>query len=488
MNKIAHLLSIACVLGLTLGLNSCDDDDFLAPALTGFNPATQSATVNTLSFSWEAVKDATQYGYELTKEGQTTPVQADVTTKTSVTCTGLEPSTTYTLSVWAYGEYGKRRTSPVCTVTARTDDVIPLDAPQVTADAIGTSITLTWNAVNFASYYEVSYNDLEGNRQTQYVYDTTVTLRALPVGHYTFNVVAYPDAADAAHSQSLPAQADADAVQLDLWSAEGDYTSICTGNTEKRTIVAHADGTYTIKAWYGVEGYDLSFSVDASGNMTFIGPELEGEYVYVQTGTSEGELPINVSYCNFTGNQYNGYMYMYVWGSQAGYDEFSWGVPPVTVDDIVGTYSMSTSGYFYYDDWETFTYTDDEFEITKIDDNTVSVGDFYNEERYNAVLDGNAHTLTIQPCQAYDYYTLAASDDIASPVVGTIDSDGTITFKDWNFWYDGYTYMDSCVTTYSPTTQNATAVGHTLKARPSALPAKAHPARRPHGPKPQPRR
>ena len=88
-----------CLVGL---FTACDDDELVTTPLDAPAISVGAATVSTLTFSWDKVANVSQYAYEL-KDPQGEFVKGDVTTANSASFTGLQPNTTYTLDVWAYG-------------------------------------------------------------------------------------------------------------------------------------------------------------------------------------------------------------------------------------------------------------------------------------------------------------------------------------------------------------------------------------------------
>ena len=89
LNKIIRLLAI---IALATAMPSCSDEDALATALDTTQGETEKVTYNSLTFEWDKVEGATQYGYELYDNNGLLVVRS-VTGKNSVTIGDLQPAT-----------------------------------------------------------------------------------------------------------------------------------------------------------------------------------------------------------------------------------------------------------------------------------------------------------------------------------------------------------------------------------------------------------
>ncbi len=453
IKRLGALLAVALL--AVAGLTSCSSDDtktpLAAPTLTE-----GAKTVSSIVFNWQPVDGASQYAYEL-YDNQGAKVTADVTTTTTVVATGLKPQTQYTLKVWAFSPVdGNRSTSPIATITATTNEQIPLVAPTAaTAATVSGGVTITWPAVEHATAYKYSLS----NGTTGVTPTNSVTLTALERGTYTITLVA--TSSDETYADSEPFQFTFERTRAELWRKTGTYTAANLpdgSNTFTADIVAYDDGSYTIEAPYGVAGFNISFSVDADNNnaITPIGSLSYGGYEYFWVST-QYDLGMYCSggYSAFEGGKQKGEVWFYtiIYDAdgnevgEGGYDVFDWGGDTdVTVDKLCGTYAAATSSYDYFSsDWTLQEVNrTDEVTITKVSDNTVKISNFYGwEEDFIGTVDLEAKTITVQPTVWATYYTFADISSSTTPVVATYTDDLVITFQNFTAWYDGYSYIES---------------------------------------------
>jgi hypothetical protein len=437
--------SLLIALLATSGFTACsDDDDATLSALSSPVNENVTATVHTLTFSWDKVNDATQYAYEL-KNADGDVVAGDVTNKTSVYFSGLNDGATYTLDVWAYAkaysdQYSK---SKIATFTGTTVATKTLAAPQnLAANEKGT--TITWDAVEHADYYGYVVNN---STDTLYVYDTTLLLQGYSGGDYTISVFGvstdeeYPRAESASLSFTI--------VKQLLWSVDGNFSRY-DGTSSTRTLECYDDGSYKLKNWFDVDGYDLDFTANNDGTMTVKSnydavPYYGYDYYWVETTAWNNGSYLCPAYSSFY--IASGYVYFYIWDSGSfsgttGYDIFE--AKTVTADDFVGTYSDDS--YQWYDNawsgWGTTTVT-----AEKVDDKTLSfAGVAWNssdpwsaEIEYNAA--GFATGIIFKGGQIYStWYTLGDYYSDSADVTATFDSNLNITLSDYALWYGGYAY------------------------------------------------
>lgn len=450
--RLGMLLVVA--LFSTAMFTSCSDDDDLKTPLQQPSLMEGVKTVSSIAFSWEPVEGASQYAYELYDTNEQV-VLGGVTNTTSVLTTGLKPKTEYTLKVWAYSPVdGKHSTSPIATITSVTNPQIPLVAPTSAESATGNGgVTITWPAVEHATAYKYTLsNGTTGETSTN-----SVTLTSLAIGEYTISIVA--TSSDETYSDSEPFAFTFQRTKSELWRKDGVYTAANLpegSNKFNAEIVAYDDGSYTIVSPYGAKGFDISFTVDPESNeIKPIGTEsFSGyEYVWVSMQYDLGMFCGN-GYSGFDGNKQKGSVWFYAICYDAdgndvgegGQDTFTWGGDTeVTVDKLCGPYNAHVTGYDYFSSDYDLQEVDrtDEVTITKIDDTTVKISNFYGwGEDFTGTVDLDAKTITIQPVLWNIYYTFASIESATAPVVATFANDLTITFQNFTAWADGYSYIE----------------------------------------------
>ena len=447
---------------VTLGFTSCSDDDIVKSPLDTTSITEGSKTVSTLSFSWTPVAGAVQYAYELADQNGSV-VLAGITNTTSVVATGLKVNTTYTLNVWSYASLqGDKSTSPIATLKATTNDVVQLDAPQATWEQTSAGIVLTWPAVEHADYYEIIYGTFENDDLT-YIRTSTnsATLTGLPLGNHQVLIRSVTE--DENYSNSINFEFTVTRSKIEAWRTDAEYYSEALDQTFNCQVVGYDDGSLRIEGIYGTTDA-LDFYVDNENVIDGV-PEVvftnsysvsapyydfhAGDYticLYYQRGTgytgwengnsSKGELWYYI-YLYDKDNNYLG----------GGYDDVTWdtGAGGLTVDDIGGDYTEVTNCYDMTYDWATWTKVENQecdVKIEKIDDNTISIYNFYAwEETFTAKVDFDLRKITIDIKDDWGgYYTFCQYDAPDTPVVGTINEDGTITISNWTIWYADYSY------------------------------------------------
>lgn len=353
MKKFLLLIGVAAMMA------ACNDDDIYVfdspvvddPSLSG---GIDANTVSALTFSWQAVEGVNQYGYELTDpDGK---VQREgVTSETTIIFTKLSSSTTYTLTVEAYGANGvnTRRFS----MTGTTGDIISLSAPTgFTQSQEKGKITITWNEVANADHYFYTVTDAAGESIAEDTTDdNTISLSGLAIGDYTLTVYATSD--DETYSQSGTASYLFSRNREVTSTKEGTYESYLYGSWPCTMDICD-DGSYVIHNFMQVEGYDLEFSIGDDNAVQYLNYyEVYGQYRYVATGLEEAYYIAyyeGVDYSYYYHSEEEGSYVMlcaYYPGDDAGgYDYFRWDVPtpePPTYDyNYVATGSVAT-----YEDW-----------------------------------------------------------------------------------------------------------------------------------------
>lgn len=347
------LLAAACM----GAFSSCsDDDDTLNGKLDKTNAEVLSQSVSSLSFTWKAIKNASQYAYELSDPDKNL-VESGVTTDLAASFTNLQPNTTYQLKVWAYGAYGSGyETSEPIYLTATTPAVVKLGMPEVKVVTSGATTTASWKSVEHAKKYEyyVKLKDSDKVLESGTVTDTEVALYGL-VGEYELGVKSL--STSEAYSDSEYDKVEFKVEKREVWRTVGTFND-GAGHTWKATIVAYSNDSYTILKWYGVEGYDLEFSVTSAGNVAVTNAyKDDGSWYYVRTDATH-HLTINHTYhSSFSGNSTSGKMMIY-----NGKDiTFTWPVPVTESWRAEGTCSIQ--GY----NWKAtlVAYSDGSYKLLK---------------------------------------------------------------------------------------------------------------------------
>lgn len=448
MGRLAgiFLLSALCV------LSSCKDDDTVLTPLPSPEADLYQATVSSLTFYWDKVANATQYAYELLDpEGE--KVSGGVTEGTVAVLTGLKDNTDYRFTVWAYGPFeGDYSKSPVAEISGTTPAIVQLATPKLTVLVNGGAVA-TWDEVPNATHYVLTISINGGEKSSWDITGTEIMIGNLSTGTYTVTLKAVSD--DEAFSDSELATATFVIEKKEAWRVDGTFDD-GTGNKWPVTMIVWNNGTYTLKDWYNVEGYDLEFSVndDTSINiLNYYEPYLPN--IWVEAGFEEDNGWIQLytagGYSSFAGSKSEGGSVWFYSYKTDGYPEFTWtGDGGSLIDDLVGTYSQNSTGSQIFDgsNWVDFTSTNDVV-IEKIDDNTVSVtGLLYEGNTLKASVDAEAKTLTFEPQIWLDWYVFCVYDNPTTSVVATI-ADGVITMSNWTAYYtdNSYSYVYGANTT-----------------------------------------
>lgn len=448
MGRLAgiFLLSALCV------LSSCKDDDTVLTPLPAPEAGLYQATVSSLTFYWDKVANATQYAYELfSPEGD--KVTGGVTEGTVAVLTGLKDNTDYKFTVWAYGPFeGDYSKSPVAEISGRTPAIVQLATPKLTVLVNGGAVA-TWDEVPNATHYVLTISINGGKESSWDITGTEMMIGNLSTGTYTVTLKAVSD--DEAFSDSELATATFEIEKKEAWRVDGTFDD-GAGNKWPVTMIVWNNGTYTLKDWYNVEGYDLEFSVndDTSINiLNYYEPYLPN--IWVEAGFEEDNGWIQLytadGYSSFAGSKSEGGSVWFYSYKTDGYPEFTWtGDGGSLIDDLVGTYSQNSTGSQIFDgsNWVDFTSTNDVV-IEKIDNNTVSVtGLMYEDSSLKATFDPKALTLTFEPQTWLDWYVFCVYDSPTTPVVATISPAG-ITMSDWTAYYtdNSYSYVYGANTT-----------------------------------------
>lgn len=454
--KLNKILVFFAALALLVA-PSCKDDDTLGIPLETTSGGNSGITHNSLTFEWDKIKDATQYGYEL-YDANNELVLRDVTSNTKIVVTSLKPATEYTLRVWGFAAMNSGYTSSEPWVLkATTLSLKKLGTPVLSGKLDGVTYTVSWKSVSKADGYDYTLVNSKGDIvDSGSVSSRSVSFSHLEAGDYTVSVKA-TTTNDEYEPSGDPATLTFTVNIKEEWRVTGTYKSAVFGNSWTATLVSYGGGNYSILGWYGVEGYDLDFLIDNSdpedtfslvGNYSYDG----SSYCYVvPTGRSEAatlQIYPWYNYSSMTGNQYGGTVQLYIYrNSKYVTDTFTWESSEVgsPADDFVGTWNASISGMTYINDnWEeeSFSYSNYTVEIKKVDNTTISMPAFYfSDETVNVKINMASKTLTIEPKTVWTYYTFAGEESEKSPVIGKINDDGSLEFNNWCAWYDGYLYV-----------------------------------------------
>lgn len=447
--KKLNILPVLALMALSPVFTGCGDDDIIKTPLDDPMLSESGATVSALDFSWDKVPGATQYGYELSDpDGEI--VAADVTTATSARFTGLKEATAYTLTVRAFANVNSAMTtSKVITLTATTSARVPLATPSGIVAAAGNGgIVVSWNPVDHATSYHYTYiaDGAEGDPVSASTKKTSVTLSGLPVGDYIFTL--YADSNEEEYKESDVASITFTRSREETDRISGRYASCITNSSWSADLVIYDDGSYVIEKWYGVDGYDLEFTVnsDATVNIVNYGMASAGWY-YVPSGVgSVGNVEIYPSdgYSYFSMSEATMWMYA-ANGNIEGYDKFTWSAGP-TVNDLAGSYTETSTGLTYNDNtagWDDLSYTRTA-KISVVDNKTVKLENFYSKDTsITGTVDLAAGTIYFKSQMMDQYYIFAlqSESDDSKGVTATINEDGSITIDKWSMFYYGYSYL-----------------------------------------------
>lgn len=459
--KFNNIIRLFAAMAVVCSLSSCSDDDVDTPLTDTGEVVNSGTTYDSLSFEWDKIGGATQYGYELLDNNDEL-VYRDVTSITSATIGSLMPSTEYTLRVWGYAAIGSGHiASEPIIIKATTDPLKTLSAPRLSSSQAEVTNTVSWTRVTGATEYEYTLANAAGE-QVDFgtVTSRNVTFTHLDNGTYTVTVKALsttPGYEAAGESATLNFTVNI----VPVWSAEGTYKSAVLGKSWDATIVCYGGGHYSILNWYGINGYNFDFYTDDADPddmfqiYTYYTYDSETGNYAIPTGRSDiGSLYVYpwYNYSSIEGTKYKGSasFYVYLNGDYVS-DTFTWkGVyDGIAADNFVGTWTLemadgftylSSTGKFLDDgDWVDLTTT---VEITKVDDNTIAMpAFFFSSLTVNVKIDMIDGVLTVDPMSpVFKYYTLAGTTSESSPIIGKINDDGTFEFNDWTVWYDGDQY------------------------------------------------
>jgi hypothetical protein len=323
-------------------LTSCSDDDDLTALTSPTGSEAAEVTATSLTFSWNKVSGVNQYGLVLKNEAGET-VATDVTTAHTATFYGLQPGKTYTLEVTAYAGLGTDyANSKPLVLTGTTLSFIQLEAPVVTATPAART-QISWAAVENATGYTYTY-DYYGQTVTGSTTGTSIIIDFLKLNtEIPFTVYATNE------ENELYLDSEAATVVLQRTRTENiRRTGVLSGTDTKVDIVYYSDGSYSLKGWYGVEGYDLDFYVDTENGYIVTDTDQWGGYNYAYTGTAESYMYFYTTYpdySGFDGNMREGGVWFTIYpNSGTAYYYLTWPAP-VEEEDLGELYIPDVTFY-----------------------------------------------------------------------------------------------------------------------------------------------
>lgn len=437
MNRFFAIFVVAAMMLVTTV--ACDEEEVI-PQLPTSSGALDNSSYNTLSFDWERVAGAVQYGCSLA-DADGKVIEAKVAQLAKVTFTGLEPSTDYVLTVTPYGAVGVNADAEPFLLYGRTSDIIVIDAPSITFTQDLNTVSFSWDNVTYAQSYayrlvNVADNSVVGSGSTDL---TSVSFNLTADASYIFYVQAVIDQAGYASSAEAAEAIDFIYTEPEMWRVTGTYYSEYLDNEWECTLVAYKDGSYSILDWYGVPGYNFSFSIGDDGSFNLPDDtKWDSGWPYLNTGLSDPSffyVYIWDDYCGISLEDKEIWLCLY--NTDYTYDSFTWG-SGVNVAELAGTYAAELD-----DEWDKH-YDGYTVTVTVTGDNTVRIADPFGWEDDSAIVgtvDPEAGTITFQPQimleEDGDVYMFANQDDVAAPVIGSIVGN-TITLTDFSYFYEYY--------------------------------------------------
>ena len=466
------MMSFACMLAgilLAPALASCSDDDEIEKIPLDITSIAEGAkTVSTLNFSWQPVSGAVQYAYELREKTSGEIILGGITNTTSLLATGLKTKTTYELSVWSYAAPdADKTTSPRITLEATTNDVVVLATPSnVESQWNSGTITITWPEVANAQGYAYQY-EREGTVVSDTIETNALSIQALPVGEYTVYLRAITEDENYVSSESMTFSFKRE--KAEVWRSECNFLSTVLNKDFTCQIVAYDDGNYELEGLYGSDSH-LEFCADENSEIVVLNAyKVAAPYYYVKGGdyTLCFYIDRECSSVECTKNAGEVWFFAYLYDKDnnylgGDYESFAWGQTSEStgIEEICGTYTETTSCYdltIDFTSWQAVTDATAEVTIEKVDDETVTIKNFYNwGSDMTAKVDMENRTITFDNTQAIaDYYYFADWSAQDKPIVATFDENYNITINNWAFWYNNYAY------TYEGATSTLVKVGST---------------------------
>jgi hypothetical protein len=429
------------VIGASL-LTACSDDDDPEPDPVALGTPVKSgdavATANSLTFSWQSVANASSYSYVL-KNASGTTVDSGTTTYTTLYFSGLQSNSTYTLEVTAVSSDTSAYTnSGTLTLTGTTSGPTALATPQVSAKA-GARTVVSWNAVNNAEAYVVSYEDVVDT-----VTATSINLDFLTLDKaITISVVAI-NGSDELALDSEAGKATVTRTRKEVSHAraattvwDNDASAYVTTDVKYR-ITAYDDGSYTIKDWYGFSGYDLTFMQVEQGTGTI---KIDGtnyddypDYAWLDIPGANTYDGLQV----YTG-EYGGYSYAGFDGDVASSGSF-WIWDNTKYEQFCISWEQPTATYT--GTWEKDENTTVNVTINQYSDGIYTIENWYGYEGYDFDFTLDSYYY-INPTSQY-----ALGDDWYHTIPTGPDSTDSVTVYVWNGYGAWGTWGGNCIWIY----------------------------------------
>ncbi len=217
----ASVAAVALTLG-SVAFTACSDDDEIdnpgiksrldVPTVKAVSAETD-ITKTSLTFSWEAVDEATGYQAQIRYSETGDIVREQISENTTITFQNLNPGTQYFFRVCATCSYDEGRNSAYSTYTSATTEeadptrptfAIPAGVRCNMGETTENSLTFTWESVEGAEKYNVELTAVGEDDRTFQTAETSYTFNGLTVGtKYFFRVQAAEIPGEAGTNASL---------------------------------------------------------------------------------------------------------------------------------------------------------------------------------------------------------------------------------------------------------------------------------------------
>lgn len=288
---------------LAAAFTSCNEvDPFDGMAIDGKLDPTEAvesgSTVSTLSFMWDEVENAVEYGYVLC-DTKDKVIAEGTTTQTTAQFSKLQPATTYVLKVYAFGaSTGDKGTSPAYVLEATTAATNQLASPSGFQAASAEGITtVSWNEVENAYKYVYTLKLGEEEVATGRTSKTSVDFEGLKHLEYTIEVTALSK--QEAYIDSYEGAFKFEVTATEIWTVDGEQTIKIIDDAFELTLTAYDDGQYKLESWFGVDGFDLVFKLGENNVIIPWGAYEENNGVYT---VPTGESAVPEVYLSTSGN------------------------------------------------------------------------------------------------------------------------------------------------------------------------------------------